>query len=402
MQFTYVAYNLGQGVVKGRVEGRTLAEAQIAVIQNGLKLIRIAPAKRLPSREEMFPSFFRVGTMELVRFSRQMATMLASGADLLRIVQMLHAETRNKVMRRTLEAMKRSLDEGDSLSEAMSQHPTVFNSLLVSVVQVGEYTGRLGPALEQMADILEKEHEIRQKAIRTMMYPTAIMGLSLLTLAVLMTVALPPLLKVFDQMKADVPLMTRIAIGSVNIVKGEYLKILLSFGALLAGLVVLLRFPRMKFLLTRAQLRVPFLGSLIIAGELARFSRTTAMLLEAGVSLSTALKLGVSSCKNGVLRQAFVEAEEALLSGRRLTEALKRCPALPPLFVELVMIGEESNSLRRTMRDAADTYQKQVDQRLNALLAMLEPASTVIVGAIVGFIAFSMFVPIYAGLDAIK
>ena len=126
------------------------------------------------------------------------------------------------------------------------------------------------------------------------------------------------------------------------------------------------------------------------------------MLLEAGVPLITALHLGAGSCKNEILKEAFVEAENSLVVGHRLTDSLRQCPALPSMFVELVMIGEESNSLQRSMADSAEAYQKQLEQRLNALLGLLEPASTLIVGGIVGLIAFSMFVPIYSGLDAFR
>lgn len=125
------------------------------------------------------------------------------------------------------------------------------------------------------------------------------------------------------------------------------------------------------------------------------------MLLEAGLPLSSAMQQGLSSCKNAVIRKAFADAEESLLSGHGMVDALKRHPILPTMFVQLMAIGEESNSLERTLGDAADTYSKQLEQRLNSILGMLEPASTVFVGGIVGFIAMSMFVPIYSSMQAI-
>lgn len=401
MRFNYVAYNIAQGVVKGRVEARDQAEARAEVVRGGYKPLRVTPSWRLPSLEDLFPSLFGVGTGVLIRLCRQLATMLSSGGNLLRVLEMLQSENSNRVMRRVLEAIRRKVDEGGALSEALAEHPKVFSPLFVSVVEVGEYTGQLGPSLDQMATILEKEHEAKQKAMRTMMYPMAIIGLSMVTLGVLMTVALPPLLKVFDQMGTQVPLMTRIAMTLLGGVKGNFPKIFLALIILGTALWLVRRIPRMRYWLDAAQIRAPLLGSLILAGELSRFSRTMAMLLEAGVSLAAALQQGMSGCKNLVLRRAFADAEEGLMSGHGLTEALRRHPILPTIFVELVMIGEESNSLRRTMGDAADAYQKQLDQRLDSILGMLEPAATVVVAAIVAFIAFSMFLPIYSGLNAI-
>ena len=401
MRFNYVAYNIAQGVVKGQVEARDQAEARAEVVRGGYKPLRVTPSRRLPSLEDLFPSLFGVGTGVLIRLCRQLATMVSSGGNLLRVLEMLQSENSNRVMRRVLEAIRRKVDEGGALSEALAEHPKVFSPLFVSVVEVGEYTGQLGPALDQMANILEKEHEAKQKAMRTMMYPMAIIGLSMVTLGVLMTVALPPLLKVFDQMGTQVPLMTRIAMTLLGGVKGNFPKIFLALITLGTAFWLVRRIPRMRYWLDAAQIRAPLMGSLILAGELSRFSRTMAMLLEAGVSLAAALQQGMSGCKNLVLRRAFADAEESLMSGHGLTEALRRHPILPTIFVELMMIGEESNSLRRTMGDAADAYQKQLDQRLDSILGMLEPAATVVVAAIVAFIAFSMFLPIYSGLNAI-
>ena len=149
-----------------------------------------------------------------------------------------------------------------------------------------------------------------------------------------------------------------------------------------------------------AMARAPVLGSFIVSGEISRISRTLSLLLEAGVTLAEALKLAIGGVKNQALKNVFLDAEESLLTGHGLSDPLKNHPILPNMFVELLMLGEESNSLQRTMNDAANAYQKQLEQRLDSFLAMLEPASTVFVGGIVGLIAFSMFVPIYSGLNA--
>ena len=330
MQFSYVVYSLGEGVVKGRVDAPDAGEARGALERQGYKLLRIAPARRLPALEELFPSLYRVGTAELVRFSRQLATMLASGGSLVRTLEMLQEETRNRAMRRTLEAIRKTLEEGGSLSAALAELPKVFSPLFVSVLEAGEYTGRVGPALEQMADILEKEHEAKQKAIQTMMYPLAIMGLSMVTLFVLMTVALPPLLATFEKLDADLPLMTKIAVGGVSAIKANMLKIPIGIVVAVVVFNLLGRIPRVRFWLDVARARAPVMGSFTVTGELARFARTTATLLEADVSLATALQLGQSGCKNAVIRRAIADAEESLMSGHGFAVALRRHPILPP------------------------------------------------------------------------
>ena len=401
MEFKYEAYNSKDGVVTGRLEAGSEAEARNAVVRNGLKPLRVSQAWRPPPVEEMFPSFFKVGSKELVGFSRQLSTMLASGGGLIRTLEMLSEETSDRVMRRTVDAIRHDLDEGSSLSEAIAQHPRVFNPLYVSVIQVGEFTGRLGPSLEQMSDILEREAEAKAKAIQTMMYPMAIIGLSVLTLGVLMTVALPPLLDTFDKLGAELPLMTRIAIGGATMLKENIVKIPVALAGLILVFVVGGKFAKVKYWMDAVKAKLPVIGSLMIASQIARISRTCAMLLEAEVGLAPALQLARAGIGNALIRKAFDDAEESLMSGHGIAEALSRHPILPSMFIQLITIGEASNSLPRTMADAADAYQKQFDGRLNTMLGMLEPASTLVVGGIVGFIAMSMFVPIYSGISAI-
>ena len=402
MRFHYAAFNLGHGVIKGQIEARDEMEARAEIEGRGLTILRVSSKRSVPGLEGMFPSLFRVKASALIQFSRQMATMLGSGGNLLRILQMQERESNNRIMRQTLGSIRKSLDEGGSLSSALAEHPNVFSRLFISVVEVGEFTGKLSPALDQMADILEKEYEAKQRAIRTLMYPIGIILLSAITLAVLMTVALPPLLKIFDQSGTDIPLMTRIVVGVVGTLANNFLMIGLVGMLLVVGFSVLRRLQQTRYWMDALQIRTPVMGSFIMAGELSRFSRTVAMLLEAGVSLASAVQLGQSGVKNLEMRRALVDAEESLLTGHGLTDALRKHSIFPRMFIELMMLGEESNSLQRTMKDAAEAYQKQLEQKLDNILGLLEPMSTLVVGGIVGIIAFSMFVPIYSGLNAVE
>ncbi|MCI0812653.1 MAG: type II secretion system F family protein [Chloroflexi bacterium] len=401
MQYKYLAYNLDEGIIKGWVEARNAAEVRDDLVEHGYKPLDVSTGWHPPTVEDLMPSLFKVGTGELVRFSRQLATMVTSGASLILTLEMLHSDSNSRGMKRTLTAIRKTLDEGGSLSEALAAHPKVFSSLYVSVVQVGEMTGRLGLALEQLSDILEAENEAKQKAIRTMMYPLAIISLSMVTLFVLMTVALPPLLAVFENMGAEIPAMTRFIVSAMAAFKEHFVALIVSAVVFFIGFKILRRIPSFRRAMAMAMARSPILGSFIVSGEISRLSRTLSLLLEAGVTLAEALKLAIGGIKNQILRDVFLEAEESLLTGHGLSDPLKNHSILPTMFVELVTLGEQSNSLQSTMSDVADAYQKQLERQLDSLLGMLEPASTVVVGGIVGFIAFSMFVPIYSGLNAV-
>ena len=349
MHFQFVGYDAKNGIVKGHLESEHESDARAEIEKKGLKVIRLSQGRKKPGMETFFPSLYKVKSAEVVRFSRQLATMLASGGNLLRALEMLAEESASKIMRRTLLDIKLTLDEGGSLSDALARHPKIFSGLFTSVVAVGEYTGKLSPALEQLAEILEKEQEAKAKAIRTLMYPMAIMGLSMVTLGVLMTVALPPLLKVFEKMDTEIPLMTRIVIGLVGGLSEYYLQIGIALVALVVTFATLRSIEKTRYAMDQMMLRSPMIGSFILAGELSRFSRTLSMLLEAGVTLTNAIHLGVKGCKNQEIRNAFAETEESLLSGHTLLESLRKYPIIPRMYVELVSLGEETNSLQRLL-----------------------------------------------------
>ncbi len=402
MQFNYTAYSLEWGLIKGKIDAENELEAQLEVAGLGFKALEIKPARQLPTLEDLFPSFFKVKTGQVVRFSRQLATMVRGGSSLQRALEMLQSESGKGALSRILGSVRKSVNQGGSLSAALAQYPATFNTRYISVVQVGEHTGSLANSLDQLAGALEREHEAVQKFKRTMMMPLFTMSASIGMLILMMTVMLPPLLEAFESRGADVPLITKIAMIIVGILHDH----LLSIGiAILVGGTVFFNLHRVRWLhewFHGVQTHMPIFGSLIVARELAQFSRTNAMLLEAGVPLAQSLPLGISGSKNLRVRAAFVDGEQSLISGHGFAEALGRHTVLPRLWVEMVMIGEENNLMGQSLKDLADTYEKEVDNRLAAILALAEPMSTFAVGGVVLFMALSMFLPIYGGLEVLK
>ena len=399
MQFNYVAYTLRDGVIKGSLDADNEAEARSEIGRMGYKLLSVGIKWQRPGLEQIFPSLFKVGTGELIRFARQLAIMVRGGSSLQRALEMLQNESSNRVMRRILGNVQKTVNEGGSLSSGMAQHPNVFSPRFVSVVEAGEYTGSLAPALEQLSSSMEREYEAIQRAKRTLMMPAFTMAASGLMLIMMLTIMLPPLLETFEEMGSDIPLITRIAIGLVDVLTGNVFALIAGAGILVAIMWMILRYPSSKYALHSAMTRTPIVGPLIVAKELSGFSRTIAMLVGSGVALAMALPLGISGCKNLAIHRALAAGEESLLNGHGLAEALATYSVLPRMWVELVMIGEESNSLGRTMGDLADAYEKELENRLGSLIAILEPLSTLAVGGVVLFMALSMLIPIYSGLD---
>ncbi len=401
MQFNYVAYTLTDGVVKGTLNAENEYEAREEVLRQGYSLLQLKPARKLPPIEDLFPSLFKVSTGDLVRLSRQLATMTLGGSSLQRSLEMLESESKNRVLRKILSSLRKTLNEGGSLSAGMAKHPTVFNARFVSVVEVGEHTGGLASALEQLADSMEREHEAVQRFKRTMMMPLFTMGASVGMLILMMTVMLPPLLDSFDDLDADTPLITAIAMAAVGFISDYLLFIAGAIVLLIVTYSVARRIPSIHYKMHYAQTQAPIMGSLLVAKELAQFSRTNAMLLGSGVSLAESLPLAIGGCENLAVHRAFSAGEQSLLAGRGMSEALSQYPVLPRLWVELVMVGEENNFLHQTLTNLADAYEKEVENRLGAILSLMEPLSTFAVGGVVLFMALSMFMPIMSGMEAI-
>ena len=399
MQYNYTAYTLENGLIKGTIEADNEGEAKGEIFRLGYKLLRMSPARSLPGLEELFPSLYKVKTGDLVRFSRQFATMVRGGASLQRGLELLERETGSRVLKRVLGDVRKKVDRGGSLSAAFAEFPKVFNSRFISVVEVGEHTGNLADSMEQLADALAREHESMQRFKRTMMMPAFTMGASVAMLVLMMTVMLPPLLAAFESRGTDIPLVTRIATTIISGIQDYMVHILGTIFVLVLGFAILRHFPKTRYGLHVFMTRLPILGSLIVTKEMAQFSRTNSMLLKAGVPLARSLPLAIGGCKNLALLRAFKAGEESLITGHGFSVAVGRYSVIPKLWAELVIVGEENNVMGTTFDDLATAYEKEVENRLDSLIAILEPASTFVVGGVVLFIALSMFLPIYSGME---
>lgn len=232
-----------------------------------------------------------------------------------------------------------------------------------------------------------------------MMMPALTMSASVGMLVLMMTVMLPPLLEAFESRGTEVPLITRIAMALVGGLHDQLIPIAITMVVVAVLFWIIRKIPSGRYRMHVVQTRLPIVGSLIVTRELAQFSRTNAMLLKAGVTLAESVPLAINGCKNLALHLAFSDGQASLLNGRGFAEALSKHPVLPSIWVELVMVGEENNALAASLSNLADTYERDVENRLGSILALMEPMSTFAVGGVVLFMALSMFLPIYSGMQ---
>ena len=399
MQYHYVAYNLDEGIVKGRVEARNTEEAEAEVSRLGYNSLQITKSLRMPSAEKMFPSIYKVGNGELINFCRHMATMVSNGANLQQSLVMLQSETRNRAMRKTLISIAKAVDEGSTLSAAMSEHPTVFNEMFVNLVQVGELTGDITPALNQLGDSMAQSAEAKGRIMKALMLPAINLLLAGVMLIITMTVIMPKILSNFDDV--DVPLMMRLANGGIEAIKANWIALGIGIIVIAISISLLLRIHKVKYRFDYYKTKIPVVGHLLVFNEMARFSSAVAMLMNSGITLADALNLGVRGTGNVAIKTAFADAEDNLISGESFADTLKRHPVLPHMWVELVVVGEQTNSLGKTLTGLAKSYSDMVESKVTNLVAVLDPITTVAVGAVVMFIALSNIQIIQSSMSAL-
>ena len=404
MQYQYVAYNMAQGIVKGSLEAASEDEARSDLEGQGYKPLQIRmPSKISLDKISSLIELDAVKPAEVMQFVSSASTMLASGANLLRVLEMLQAEGSGRGMRKILTRLHERVSGGDSFTLALREHPKVFDDVFISLVEVGEYTGRLAGALGQLRDIMKQAHEAKQRAMKALMMPMFLIGSSFLMLGFMVFVAFPPLIDTFNSMEnVEIPLVTRILIATVEGVVANIAYIGGGLVVLVVVYKVLRRFPTMKYWLDVAKIRLPLLGPLMLASELGRFTRIMTTLLGNGVDVPSALRLAMSSAKNVAVLQAWTEADESLIQGHRMAKALLNHSILPQMFIELMAMGEDTNTLPKTTGELADAYEKGFEEKSDKMLAIAEPVSTFAVGGLVLFMALSVMKPILSAAGQVQ
>jgi type II secretory pathway component PulF len=399
LQYNYVAYNLDNGLVKGRIEAKDDDGAWSEVAKLGHKPLRIGPAWKPPGKEQLFPSLYKVKGGQLIGFTRQLATMIGNGASLQRTLEMLQGEAGNPALARVIGEIREAVDQGEPVSVALAAHPMIFDPLYVSVVQIGEFTGNLANALDQLAEMMERSKEAGARVMKTMMMPAMNMGMAGMMMMLNIFIILPPIFESFDD--ADIPILMRVTYGTRDFLFGNPIQVAVAIAMLIAAYKIGGRYESFNYWKARVMAKSPIMGGLIVSGELSRFSRTMGMMLESGVSLSESLELGISGAKNHAVRQAFLDARESLMEGQGMAVALAAHSILPRMWVELVTIGEESNTLGVTMSGLAGTYQQQQESQLGTIVGILDPVSTLAVGGVVLVIFTSVMGPVMGQMESL-
>ncbi len=394
--YRYEALTGRDRTVRGTIKAGGEIEAERLLIEMDYRPVNVEPVPSMFSLEEALPGFFAVKPRDVIVFSRQLATLLKSGISLLPALEILAGQAATgRAFKKVLEAMTSDLQAGSSFTQTLTKHPRVFNEIYCRTLAVGEQSGNLETVLHRMADYLEKQGAVAKKIGGALTYPLIVLGVGLVVGVILMTVVMPKLLALFTTMNFALPLPTRILIGITNVLTRHTLVLIIIGGVLAVAIVWMVKQPSGRRFLDRVKLRAPLIGQSTLMSELARFSRSTSVLIGAGLSLQEIMEVVPQSSNNLLIRKALNDLKERLLLGEGLSGPMSRISLFPPLLVQMVAVGEESNTLDFTLGVVADFYESMSEEKTAAMTGMIGPLSTIIIALFVGFIAVSVLMPMY-------
>jgi len=393
MPLTYIWKGRTQegNLVTGETEAENELELLLALRNSG-----IIPRYVKEKEERKILTFGKVSQKDILFFTRQFATLFAAGVPVVQAFDALIDQIKNKSFKKVLIQMRNDIEKGSSLAESMKRHPKVFNSLFINMVRAGEEGGILEKVLQRMADYFEKMIKLKRKIIGAMIYPSLIIAVAVLVVSIIMIFVIPTFAKLFGEMGIDLPLPTRITIAVSNFMAKSAVFILAGIIGFFIFIKFLRKSERGKKIIDGVLLKAPLLGVVLLKASLSRFARTLGTLLSSGVPILSSMEISARASANKIIEDVVLEMKEDVTAGKSLTEVLKTNPEIfPPIFVQMVSVGESTGATDEMLNKVADFYDEEVDNAVANLMSMLEPALIIFLGVTIGFIVLSLYLPIF-------
>ncbi len=344
----------------------------------------------------------KVKLKQVAIFSRQFATMVNSGLPILRAIGILSDQTENKELARVLNETRLDVEQGSSLSGAMGKHDHVFNNLYVSMVKSGETGGSLDTTLLRLAEMIEREVQLRGKIKSAMTYPVAVVALVVLIMSAMLLFVVPQFEGIYGQLGGELPLPTRTLLWMSETFKAYWYFVL---AGAIAGRFFLRRWkktPRGREVMDSLKLRAPVFGSLFHKTALSRFSGTLAMLLRSGVPILQALEIVSDTVNNKVIGKAITDVQASVRDGESIAKPLAKYPVFPPMVVQMIAVGEETGQVDVMLEKIAQFYDQEVEASVDALTSLIEPILIAVIGGCVGMAVVALYMPMFNIIKLIK
>jgi len=410
--FSYIVKDAKGARVEGMIKADTLDMAVDKLAKEGSTIISVKAAAegafkgKLSLFDKLMLTVYKwrtgVSLRTLVFFTRQLSTMFSAGLTIEKAITDLEKEEKNKRFSRVLRKLSDDIRKGFSLSEAMEQHPGVFNPLYVALVKAGEVSGTLHTVLDELSDYLEKIEDTRRKVLSSMAYPIFILVFLAFVTWALFYYIIPLFAGVYGDFGADLPAPTVLAIKVSNFIVANVFGTILIVIAAVMGLFLIYLTDRGRYAMDAFKLKIPVIGRVLSNSIMSKFSRTFSILMAAGVPIMDTMELTENVVQNAVVEGGVRKARVMVKEGYGVANAFRKTGLFPPTLLQMIATGEETGDRDKLLGKAAQFYEKLLDSVIDRLTSLIEPLLIVIMAAIVGSIIVIIYLPIFDLGDAIS
>lgn len=401
MRLRYKAATNDGKIITGFIDAKEVLDAANYLRSKELLPIKIEKISTSPIYH-FIASFNKVGSQDLVLFTRQLSSMLNSGLTLMKGLEILREQIQNKAMAEVVGGIITDIEGGRNLSSAISKYPDVFSPIYISLVKAGESSGLLDKVLLRLAENLEKQAKLRSTIKSALTYPVIVIALMGVVMLVMMIFVIPQLSVLYKNLNLELPLPTQIMVGVSSAIAVFWPIIIIAFGV---GYYFFLKWKKTEqgaFIVDNLVLKLPVFGKLIKQSILTEFSRTLGLLIGTGTLVVDSLIQTADTAGNVHYKTAIVNLSNQVEKGVPLGEAMSPNPLFPPMLIQMVKVGEQTGKVDETLVRASEYYEREVNQTVKTLTTAMEPFIMIVLGTGVAFLIISVITPIYSLISSIQ
>jgi type IV pilus assembly protein PilC len=400
--FTYEAVEPSGRTIRGTLEAENQQTVMAKLQGLNYHVVDVAEKKQIGFSFLKGNKLGKVKLASLVVFSRQFATMIDAGINILKCLDILEGQMKDPVLKMVVGEARRDVVGGSSLTEALQKHPRVFSKLFVSMIKAAEVGGILDQILDRLATFLEKEQEITGRIKGAMVYPCVVLVFAILMVCAMFMFVLPTFKEIFAEFDSELPAITQMLFTLSDLMRRFWFMI--AFGPFIVffGFKWYYGTEKGHWNLDRVKLNLPIVGELIRKMAISRFSRTLGTLVNSGVPVLRALEIVSETAGNVVIAKAVTDARACVREGQKISAPLEQSGMFPAMVTQMIDIGEETGRMSDMLVKIATFYDNEVDVAVKALTSLIEPALIIVLGGIVGFIVASIMVPMFTMINQIN
>lgn len=398
--YVWEGKNFRGAVQKGEMEAAN--EAAVKSTLRGQK-IQITKVKAKPKDLLENVSFLqpKVGGKTLSVFTRQFATMIDAGLPLIQALDILGSQEPNPTLKKAIGRIRGDVESGSTLSNALKKHPKIFSDLYVSLVAAGEMGGMLDTILARLATYIEKNEKLKSKVKGAMVYPSVVLTISIIVIAILLIFVIPVFQEMFEGLGGELPYLTQLVVDISHFLRYNIIYILAAIALCYFAFIRFRATEKGRFAVDKTLLGLPVFGSLLKKSAVASFTRTLGTMTSSGVPILDGLGIVAGTSGNKVVEQAILDTRTAISEGKTIAEPLSKSGIFPPMVTQMISVGESTGALDTMLEKIADFYEDEVDAAVDALTSLIEPFMMVFLGGTIGVMLAAMYLPIFKMAGAV-